>query len=228
MRNTSWSKIAVISGAIVLGAQTAPASAADWTGFYIGGHLGGTWADFDYSHNQPLVPLVEPLSFDMSSFAGGGQGGYRHQFGNFVAGFELSYTITDMDDTVTSALVADRSRTVMIDDIFMATVNLGVPWNDWLGYITGGYAGADVDISSNVISSGVLTSSSSDWENGWTIGAGLEFAVTPNLRIGAQYNYVDLIIDDRFGVQTGGFTLQNHQSIDSEIHQVMARVSWQF
>lgn len=228
MRYTSWSKIAVIGGAIVLGAQTAPASAADWTGFYVGGHLGGAWADADYSHNQPFVPLVEPLSFDMSSFAGGGHGGYRHQFGGVVAGFELSYTVNDLDDTVVSTVVADRSRTFMVDDLLMATVNIGIPMNDWLGYVTGGYAGGDVDIHSNVISTGALTSSSSDWENGWTIGAGVEYAVTPNLRIGAQYNYVDLNPGGRAATQAAGFTLQHHASVDAEIHQVMARFSWQF
>ncbi len=219
-----------VSSAYASGPSIAPAGTPyNWSGWYLGAHIGGAWADVDYSHNQPLVPLVEPLSFSASSFAGGVHGGIQQQFGTFVIGVELSYTAADLDETVTSTLVADRSRTAIVDDIFIVALRLGVPVGERsLVYLKGGYASAEVDISSNVISTGTLTSSSSDRESGWNLGVGLEYAWSNNLIFGVQYDYIALNVDDRLDVDTNGFTLQDHASIDADIQLLTVRASWKF
>jgi outer membrane immunogenic protein len=107
----------------------APLPEFSWTGFYIGGNLGGMWSDFNYSSFDEVVDVdeqffentVDPFSPDGGvaggmgafifesesftfgggsngstgihggsddSFIGGGQLGYRHQFGHFVIGIE--------------------------------------------------------------------------------------------------------------------------------------------
>jgi outer membrane immunogenic protein len=199
-----------------------------WTGFYVGGHLGGAWGDTGYNHVQPTLLLDERLELSSSGFMGGGQIGYQAQFGNWVMGLEFSYSATEMEETVVSAAVLDRSRSMSISDLFMASVRLGTTWDRWHAYVKGGYASAEVDIRSNVISTGIVTSGSSDREGGWNLGAGLEYAISSNLILGMQYDYVSLNTSDRLDTERPGFVLQDHRSIDADIHAVTARLSWKF
>jgi outer membrane immunogenic protein len=204
-------------------------NATPFEGVYIGLHGGAGIADVDYVHSQPLVPLTEPLSFSDSGPVGGAQLGVRFDVGpNWVLGLEGTYTAGSLDDTLTSLAVADRSRSVEVSDQFTAVVQLGRTWGDWMLYLKGGYANAQIDISSNVISSGVLTSSSSDRESGWTIGAGIDHEIAPSLVLGISYDYSNYSPDDRFNAERPTFTTQNHQDIDATVHLVTARLSYTF
>src|SRR5580704_8247233 len=57
-----------------------------WTGFYIGGNLGGAWS------NTTITDSLFGLNFSNGNnavFVAGGQAGFNYQFGNnFVAGVE--------------------------------------------------------------------------------------------------------------------------------------------
>jgi len=62
----------------------------DWTGFYVGGVLGGAWGRTDTS--DPGLGLVGTLlnvpaiqTTDSSGFIGGIEGGSRYQFGKLVS-----------------------------------------------------------------------------------------------------------------------------------------------
>src|SRR5262252_11149964 len=60
---------------------TAPALIYNWTGFYIGGHLGGAFAGND------------SLLGNNARFMGGVQGGFDYQFApNWVMGIEAQYS----------------------------------------------------------------------------------------------------------------------------------------
>ncbi len=117
----------------VLAALTVPTSAADiparvytkapvmavpafnWTGFYIGGHLGGAWTDFG---NNDAV------------FMGGGQIGVDFQFApNWVFGIEGQYSVVD--------------NSFALGDLASATLRLGYNWGPTLLYAKGGYGYAD-------------------------------------------------------------------------------------
>src|SRR6476646_11110197 len=63
-------------------AYTPPPPVFSWTGFYIGGNLGGAWARG--SVNDSLFGLS--ASSDRSGFIGGGQLGVNYQFSNIVLG----------------------------------------------------------------------------------------------------------------------------------------------
>jgi outer membrane immunogenic protein len=84
-----------------------PPAVANWTGWYAGVHIGGSFGDSDLSTFNPIAPgfvcagapgaAVQNLTgpFDLSmqcnngaSFIGGGQIGYTHQFGAMVLGIE--------------------------------------------------------------------------------------------------------------------------------------------
>src|SRR5438128_88628 len=65
-----------------------------WTGFYVGGHLGGAWGtkEWDFTTFQEPGSGPEfvdiPDSFTVNGFLGGGQVGYRLQFAQWVFGIE--------------------------------------------------------------------------------------------------------------------------------------------
>src|ERR1700747_670637 len=60
---------------------TPPQAIYNWTGFYVGGHIGGAWAGDN------------GLSGDGGRFLGGVRGGYDYQFAtNWVVGAEAQYS----------------------------------------------------------------------------------------------------------------------------------------
>ena len=67
-----------------------PPPVFSWTGFYIGGNLGGAWARG--SVNDSLFGLS--ASSDRSGFIGGGQVGVNYQFSNIVLGAEWDFDWT--------------------------------------------------------------------------------------------------------------------------------------
>ena len=77
----------------------APLPAPLWTGFYIGAHLGGGWADVDWS-NMVGYATAERLSHSPNGWVGGAQLGYNFQFSpNWVAGIEVSWSGASLSDS---------------------------------------------------------------------------------------------------------------------------------
>ena len=56
----------------------------DWTGFYIGGHVGYGWADKTWQDSFGLFGVSQ----EANGFLGGLQGGFNYQIGQFVVGAE--------------------------------------------------------------------------------------------------------------------------------------------
>src|SRR5262249_16352124 len=112
-------------------AYTAPALIYNWTGFYIGGHLGGAFAgDNGLLGNNP-------------PFLGGVQGGFGYQFApNWVAGVEAQYSWLNNNATGVTfpggVLITSKN-----DQIGSATGRLGYTWGPALLYAKGGYAWRD-------------------------------------------------------------------------------------
>ena len=81
-------------------AYTAPAVVYNWTGFYIGGHVGGAFAG-DNSLGQS----------NDARFLGGVQGGFDYQFApNWVLGAEAQYSWLGGGKTTTMACCSRAAR----------------------------------------------------------------------------------------------------------------------
>jgi outer membrane immunogenic protein len=200
-----------------------------WTGFYAGLHLGGARGETDWTFFDG-AGTSEAFNQSSSSVIGGGQAGWLSQWGNLVAGVEVSYSALDLSKTTEAALVLDRTRTSEINDLFLATVRLGFAADRWLAYAKGGYANAEVDFVSNVASSGAQTSSSSERENGWVLGAGVEYALTQAVSFGVEYTFVHLNIDDRTQTNNPGFCPAPCAVTgpEADIHSITARLNLKF
>jgi outer membrane immunogenic protein len=209
----------------MLSAGSAVANAPPiWTGVYAGIHGGYAWADVDYTFDVFFVD-PDPISHSMSGGALGGHVGIQQQFGNRVIGLEVSYTGLDLSDTVESSVIANRFRQIEIDSLLLVTARLGYATDRWMAYIKGGYASAEVD--TRVYAGGGAGSVTSGTAGGWTIGAGLEVLCWRNFRVGLEYNYVHLNVDDRGGILPDEKPFE-YRDFDNDIHMMTLRLSYLF
>jgi outer membrane immunogenic protein len=206
-------KIAIAASALLMGSMSA--SAADlaarpytkapmpavavynWGGFYIGGHVGGAWTNQEWSNvanTTAFGDLGPGQGFRQrgTGVFGGGHMGYNWQASNFV--FGLEGTISGLDnrgDVLNTVFGAGDDRFSWRAD-WMATVvgRAGIAFNNNLLYVKGGYAGVNNRLSvSDTVPAAVGSGSSTQWHNGWTVGAGWEYGITANWIIGLEYNY---------------------------------------
>lgn len=169
---------------------------------------------------------------DASSFIAGGHIGLQHQFGKWVAGIEVSWSGTDLTESTNfippppAAPSALRTESE-ISSLFLETARLGYVWDRWLGYVKGGYASAEVEFTTTFRPTGATINASSDREHGWTVGTGLEYAVSPNIILGLEYHFVRLDIGDPGGTNSLGCVGNGCfvANADADIHSVMARLS---
>ncbi len=176
-------KYLLSTAAVAMVALAAPASAADlaarpytkapayqapvapiynWTGFYIGGHIGGAF---------PGEDNVLAGSRD-GTFMGGVQGGYDMQFApNWVLGLEANYSFLSTNSNIDNRGLGS------------VTGRLGYTWGPTLLYAKGGYAWADTRFSNGFGGDG--------GRDGYTVGGGLEYLFTQNWSGKVEYQYYD-------------------------------------
>jgi outer membrane immunogenic protein len=206
-----------------------PPPAFSWTGLYIGGNIGGAWANVDWTHTN-TAGTAEAFSQDASSLSGGVHGGGMYQWGNFVIGIEGTYTWFDFSKTNVALLTADRSNSFESKNMATVVGRLGWAWDRWLVYGQGGWATAKTDFRRFITSTNFTTSSSSGWDDGWTVGVGAAYAIWNNVILGIQYDFVRINIANRNNTLDplflpGTDTVTN---ANSDIQQVTARLSFKF
>ncbi len=187
-------------------AYVPPAPIYNWTGFYIGGHIGGAFVGDDSI-------AAGATRNNNAAFLGGVQGGYDWQFApNWVLGIEAQYSWLDRNtDPV-------RVGTVMFSDnqkgLGSVTGRIGYTWGPALLYAKGGYAFADYNTSAIQGTTVVSVNSKSD---GYTVGGGLEYLFAPSWSGKVEYQYYN------FGnVDFLGYSFKNDE------HVVKAGLNYRF
>jgi outer membrane immunogenic protein len=157
---------------------TAPEAVYNWTGFYIGGHIGGAFA----GNNS--------LEGSGGRFLGGVQGGFDYQFAtNWVIGAEAQYSWLANNNNG-AALPGGALVTTNNNQLGSVTGRLGYTWGPALLYAKGGYAWRD-NPNIGVAVAGVPAAFTTDGAHtdGYTVGAGLEYMFAPNWSAKAEYQY---------------------------------------
>jgi outer membrane immunogenic protein len=170
----------------------------DWSGVYVGGHLGAAWGDVDWS-GPAVATYVRGAGIshelDEGSLAGAHLG-FNHQFGRWVGGAEVALSGGDVEGSSVNRLTigtTDIATQTEIDSLFLATVRLGYAFDRTLAYVKGGYASAEVNLrAAGEIDTADVGASSSERHAGFTIGGGIEYALTKGVVFGLEYNRVDL------------------------------------
>jgi outer membrane immunogenic protein len=184
-------------------APVAVAPVFDWTGFYIGAHVGYGWSDHDVTMvtGSPTFPpgFVYPTSHP-SGVIGGGQVGFNYQIQRWVLGIEGDGSAADMRGSVRafSPLIAGRYSDLHTKFDWIATLagRLGFAADNWLFYGKGGVAWAASGGSSETYNRAgavlIATTSPSGTGTGWIVGAGTEYAFSNNWSAKLEYDYIDL------------------------------------
>lgn len=179
--------------------------AFDWSGPYIGGHLGYGWSKWrddmpPAAGDKPPLGVPDEVKDKSGTFIGGVHAGYNWQNGPFVYGVEgdLDYTKLDRGKffyTQPGGSGSNQQGSLFMESDWQASLRLraGYAVDTWLFYGTGGVAFAHAKLSTTDNPLGprpaVVISSDSNTHIGWTVGAGIEKAFTPNWigRIEARY-----------------------------------------
>jgi outer membrane immunogenic protein len=185
----------------------------DWTGFYIGGHVGYGWADKSWQDSFGLFDI----SHQANGFLGGAQGGFNYQLGMFVIGLEGDWSWTNMSGS-TSALASTFNTDV--DWTATLTGRAGVAFDRWLVYGKGGVAWARDRYSTNFYT--VPGTDFADTRTGWTLGAGVEYAFAPQWSAKLEYNYMN------FGTEQVSFAPGTFTNIDQQVHAVKFGINYKF
>jgi outer membrane immunogenic protein len=157
---------------------TAPELVYNWTGFYIGGHVGGAFA----GNNN--------LAGTGGRFLGGVQAGFDYQFApNWVLGAEAQYSWLGNNNNAV-AFPGNVLVTSNNNQLGSATGRLGYTWGPALLYAKGGYAWRDnPNIGVTVGGSPAAFTTDSNHKDGYTVGGGLEYLFAPNWSAKAEYQY---------------------------------------
>ena len=142
----------------------------NWTGVYAGLNGGYEFGKMTKSASSTIG--------NINGYSFGGTVGYNQQIDNFVVGVEGDMAKTMIDGST-------GTNSAKITSLGTVRARAGVAVDRALVYGTAGYAGGNMKVSSN-------TASSSKWEHGYAVGAGLEYAFTNNVSAKAEYLYTHL------------------------------------
>jgi outer membrane immunogenic protein len=195
----------------------------DWTGIYVGGQIGAAHSSTKWFFNGTL----DDIENTDTAFAGGAFVGLQKHWRNMVFGAEVAYTWSDLEGSKLSATVPSVTLASEVRNLLLVTGKFGYTWDYILAYAKAGYATGDVDFRTSA--AGVVTTSSSDRESGWTAALGLEFALRPNIILGVEYDYVRLNVSGRdHTAAPAGFPGGQIGDAGVDIQTVMARLSYKF
>jgi outer membrane immunogenic protein len=211
----------------------------NWTGFYLGVNLGGSWG-------RQSGELFDESGRDIFGFTdhpdgviGGGQIGYNWQFAPWlfgwgngtVLGIEADiqgsserrtddFTVLDQTETLTG-IFSDKLE-------WFTTVRgrVGIAFDRVLPYVTGGWATGDRKLSGPLFVGPGGTedffSAHSNMTEGWTVGGGVEWAFWDHWTAKFEYLYIDFGNQNNstlFGPATGApitpFTLTTDHFIEN-------------
>ncbi len=192
-----------------------PAPANDWSGFYAGIHGG-----YGFGETELSIPGLV-TDYDIDGWLAGAQAGYNIQSGMWLFGVEADIAYSSIDGSIT--IPGQPPTTIATDIDWLATIRAraGLHYDQWMPYITGGVAFAEVD---HTISPGGIFGpgvSLSDTLVGWTVGGGVEAMFNPNWTAKIEYLYVDLEdVDFTVPRITGTF--------DDDFHVIRAGLNYHF
>jgi outer membrane immunogenic protein len=188
----------------------------NWSGFYVGGNVGGAWgrhnpttstvfdpAGYFATSSVPAINAVGIQNIDSRGFTGGFQAGYNWQVGATVFGFEADINYLGLRGSTTgSALYPCCAPTgftiassVSPGWLFTARPRIGWAVDNFLVYVSGGLAVGQVKadfVFTDTFATALETASISQTKAGWTVGVGGEVGLAAGWSLKAEYLYVNL------------------------------------
>jgi outer membrane immunogenic protein len=159
-----------------------------WTGLYAGinGQLGvGSFTQGGQNFGSPFGGI------------GGATLGYNFQQGKLLVGVEGDIAFGSISSSGSGSLYTASGA---IHGLGTARVRVGYVWDRALLYVTGGYAGAQMNGKvSDFAGSPNLVLDQSHYLNGYAIGAGVEYAITTKISVKGEYLFTGFGASNYFG-----------------------------
>jgi outer membrane immunogenic protein len=193
------SLLSVSAFAADLGVPSAPLQPVippfTWTSCYAGVHAGGGWGKKDLTDTTGTFSSntqFSTASVDVSGYLLGGQIGCDYQFAStWVVGIEGAASGGNISKTTTFAVpsISDTASFKSTTD-FLASITgrLGFAWDRWMLYGKGGVALVGDRYHADDVP-GIYSYDGTDNRLGWTAGAGVEWAFTPDWSVKLEYDY---------------------------------------
>jgi opacity protein-like surface antigen len=201
------------SGSFILAQSAAHAAeaASAWNSCYLGAQAGAATSTSNWNYpNQNFYSATgntDPQQIFNTSFNDtrgiiGLQGGCNRALSDWlVGGIEGAWFTNPMNEHNFKpgfspnpfSAATKEVVTTNIQSVMSVTARLGAAVSpNWLLYAKGGYAAARIDTSGTVTPSDSvpdLDFLTTNWHNGWTVGAGVEYRLFRNVTIGLEYDY---------------------------------------
>ena len=188
-----------------------------WTGLYLGGQIGYAWG----TDTLTVSPFGFGTNFTPNGVVGGAHIGYNLQLNQFVVGLEGDVEGTGISRNFSPGGVLYDTKIPVQGSI---RGRLGVAFDRALLYATGGAEFANFE---NSVTGFPGFDQNSTTRVGWTIGGGIEYAVTNNWSIRAEYRFSDFgTIRGGLGLPTGGRFFNANRRLQE--NQVQAGFSYKF
>jgi opacity protein-like surface antigen len=170
----------------------------DWSGFYIGAHLGFDWENYNYSGVNTITGAPGSSgSGNVSNIFAGFQAGYNYMIApKILLGVEADISRDNASGWGLGFNDGSYGQGVL-EWTGTARGRIGYAANNVLFYGTSGFAWGDGDFTRVQIGAGNPGSPPGTVETasatriGWTSGGGIEVGVMPNLTVKAEYRYTD-------------------------------------
>jgi high affinity Mn2+ porin len=165
-----------------------PIANYDWSGFYVGGHVG---YDRGYGRNTLFDPNPTTANGSFGSLFGGMQFGYNYRLpSRLLVGIEgdISFPNYLDDGIVASRSTPSSAVTEKLDFVSTVRGRAGYAFDHWFLYATGGLAWSQARFLEESNSTGnqdkVLR-----MRSGWALGVGAELAIAPGWTARLEYLY---------------------------------------
>jgi outer membrane immunogenic protein len=205
----------------VVATPVAGASAFTWTGFYSGVDIGYGWGKSTYDVTSPPNGFHVPL--DPKGVLGGIFAGYNYQLpGGMVVGAEADLNLSGVRSsgingiTASGATISSEQYGSHLQWEGSARARVGYAIDRLLPFVTGGLAFGGYRHTAHEVGFPSIDQAWSDTRFGWTLGAGLEYAITDRIAARLEYRYVDLG-SHSYGLSSTGWYAHKVNLTDNEI-----------
>jgi opacity protein-like surface antigen len=205
------------------------APAYDWSGFYIGGDLG--WQGSRIGLSSPTGPVSFAPNHD--GFAGGGFVGIQKEFNQVVVGIEGSYLAATGRESFTTPSIGPifvpggtATAQAKLKDLWSVGARVGLPWGQWMPYVTGGYGSGSFQLNVQNIGAGAVTEAATSRNDGGYVGGGVDYAFTKNWIIGAEYRHY--FFDTRTVTAVRSVGGSDPVAFSTRTDTALARLSYKF
>ncbi len=193
-----------------------PPAIYDWTGIYVGGHIGGGMLVDSVSQNGASAGsfnFANTGNLRPAGVIGGAQIGANYEFVPWVVGIEGSWTDSGIQGNTliacsacsvkaTQMSIPNERFTSQAQWFAALTGRVGYAANNWLFYAKAGGAWIDDRYTEDLLGAGlesqqippgttVATQVVTDTRTGFTVGAGIEFGLVENLSAKVEYDFYD-------------------------------------